>query len=58
MPSKSASKAKKPKDRAEYQRFLETAREVGADERPEAFDRAFRKIVPMPKTATRRPAKD
>jgi hypothetical protein len=28
-----------------HKRFVETAREVGADERPEAFDRAFRRVA-------------
>ena len=30
-----------PDDPAEYERFLGMAREVGADEDPEALDRAF-----------------
>ena len=35
----------KPDDPAEYQRFLETAKQVEADETPGSFDRAFKKIV-------------
>lgn len=37
----------KPKhaDTDESRRFIETAREVGADESPEAFDRAFKRVV-------------
>ena len=33
-------------DKAQYERFREAAREVGADEDPEVFDQKFRKIVP------------
>lgn len=38
----------KPKasDEEQYRRFVEKARELGADESPEAFDRAFRKVMP------------
>lgn len=37
----------KPKhaDPDESRRFIETAREVGTDESPEAFDRAFGRVV-------------
>ena len=35
----------KPDDPEEYKRFLETAKQVGADKSPEAFDRAFKKIA-------------
>jgi hypothetical protein len=52
------AKAKpKPKKRdiAQSQRFKEAARAIGADESGQAFDRAFRKIVPpkIPKPATK-----
>jgi hypothetical protein len=41
------AKAKpKPDDLAQSKRFIETAREIGTDESPEAFDRVFKKIVP------------
>jgi len=58
------AKAEKPKPtpklskKAQYERFLETARELGVDnaESAEAFERAFEKIVP-PKTA-RKPSDD
>jgi hypothetical protein len=40
-----------PGDPAEYQRFLDMARELGADEDPEAIDRAFDRIV-SPKKIT------
>ena len=47
----------KPKDtpEAEYKRFLETAREVGASEDADAFDKAFGKIV-KPAKPTAAPA--
>ena len=32
-------------DPAEYQRFLEIARELGVDESPDALDRAFEKVM-------------
>jgi hypothetical protein len=42
----------RPDDPEEYKRFFKTAREVGADESPEAFERAFKKIVvPKPPLA-------
>ena len=34
-----------PDDPAEYEHFLDTARKVEVDESPEAFDRAFTKVV-------------
>jgi hypothetical protein len=37
---------RKPDNPEQYERFREFAREVGADDDPEAFDRRFRKIVP------------
>lgn len=42
-----AKKAKKPKltDAERHTRFVAMAREVEADERPAAFDRAFKAIV-------------
>ena len=42
--------ARKPQtkktDKAQFERFVETARKIGVDESPEALDRAFEKIVP------------
>ncbi len=35
----------KPTDAERHARFVDMAREVGADESPEAFDRAFDKVV-------------
>ena len=45
---KPAPKTRKRKadDPEQYERFREFAREVETDESPDAFDRAFRKIVP------------
>ena len=42
--------SRKIEDKAQYERFREFAREVEADDDPEAFDRTFRKIAP-PKTS-------
>jgi hypothetical protein len=36
----------KPDDPEQSRRFVEAARQIEADETGEAFDRAFRKIVP------------
>jgi hypothetical protein len=49
---KPGEKQKRPKDKdkRQYERFVETARKLEADESKEAFDQAFRKIVP-PKTS-------
>ncbi len=46
--SAAPTKRRKPKDDdpAQYERFREAARELGTDDSPEAFDRAFGKIVP------------
>jgi len=32
-------------DAAQYKRFVELARELGAEESPEAFERAFKKVA-------------
>ena len=37
-----------PDNPAEYQRFLDMAREVEADETPGALDRAFEKVIGSP----------
>lgn len=44
----------KEKDKRQYERFVETARKLGVDETPEAFDRAFRKIIPSKKRGVSR----
>ena len=36
-------------DPEESKRFIETARKIEADERPESFERAFKKVVIPPK---------
>jgi hypothetical protein len=40
-----------PDDPEEYKRFLDTAKEVGAENDPKAFERAFKTVVP-PKKAS------
>jgi hypothetical protein len=40
--------APKPDDPAQSQRFLDTAKEVGADTDDEALERAFKKIISRP----------
>jgi hypothetical protein len=52
-----ARKPPQPDDPAEYQRFLDMAREVEADDTPGALDRAFEKIV-KPKQRTPAPNSD
>ncbi len=37
----------KTKDKAQAERFIETARKLGADESGKSFEKAFRKIVPV-----------
>jgi hypothetical protein len=38
--------SRKIEDKEQYERFLEFAREVEADDDAEAFDQTFRKVVP------------
>jgi len=45
-------KKSKPDDEAQKKRFIEKAREIGAGESKEAFERAFKKIVPPKKSPT------
>ena len=42
--------AKPDTQEAQYQRFLEIAKKVEADETPGSFDRAFKKVVGSPPT--------
>jgi hypothetical protein len=57
MPHASKPKLDKAtRDREEHARFLETAKEVGADESPQAFERAFKRIVRAPKVKEAREA--
>ena len=45
MPARKPDAPVTPDDPAEYQRFIDMARELGADEDPEAIDRAFEKVM-------------
>lgn len=47
-----AKKKEKP-EKEQARRFKEAAREAGADETDEAFERAFRKIAPPKKESNR-----
>jgi hypothetical protein len=42
----------KPTDAERHARFVETAREAGASENPEAFEKAFSRVATPPKVAT------
>lgn len=42
-------------DEAQSQRFIEMAREIGADASDEAFERAFKKVVPRQAPIKRAP---
>jgi len=43
--SMSTKPSPKPDDPAQSKRFIELATELGAEGKPEEFDRAFRKVV-------------
>ncbi len=45
MPRK-PPRPRKTSDPEQHKRFIDMAREVEVDESPEAFDRAFRKVIP------------
>jgi hypothetical protein len=45
--------APKPDDPAQSQRFLDTAKEVGADRDEKVLDQAFKKIVSSKRQATK-----
>ena len=49
MPARKPLSPRPSNDPAEYQRFLDMAREVGADEDSAALDRAFQRVVKAPK---------
>lgn len=51
MPKK---KAPDEDPREQHERFKEAARELGADKNPEAFERAFGKVVPPIKSAKKK----
>jgi hypothetical protein len=40
------SRRRKLSDKEQYERFRQSARELGTDESEEAFDRAFKKVMP------------
>lgn len=46
-----ARKPRPPDEKPQRERFIETAREIGASEDPEEFERVFRKVMApqMPK---------
>lgn len=44
-----------PDDPEQSKRFIDMAKEVEVDESPEAFDRAFQKVVKQPKPAASHP---
>ena len=39
------TKTPKPDEKPQRERFIETAREIGADETKEGFERAFKKVT-------------
>lgn len=50
MSETKAPKDKKPTrrkstDKAQFQRFVEAARQIGVEEAPEALDRAFQRVM-------------
>lgn len=49
-------KSRKPDDPAQYKRFLEAARDAGADETEEGADRVFKKITSKPTASRSRPS--
>jgi hypothetical protein len=42
----------------QYRRFVETARELGADESPDAMDKAFERVDVRQKPKDKKPPKD
>ena len=48
-----ARKPRPPDEKPQRERFIETAREVGASEDPKEFERAFREVV-KPKAIMRK----
>jgi hypothetical protein len=41
------AKKPKPDEKPQSERFIETAREIGADETKEGFEKAFEKVIPL-----------
>jgi hypothetical protein len=54
-----ARKPPPPDEKPQRERFIETAREIGASEDPEEFERVFREVVkaPIPTEKRRTPVK-
>lgn len=50
----------RPDEKPQSERFIETAREIGTDETPEAFERVFDKVakpsVPLARRIEKKPA--
>lgn len=46
-------KQTKPDSEAQKKRFIEKAREIGADESEEAFEKAFKKVVPPKRSSAK-----
>jgi hypothetical protein len=44
----------KMKDKRQYERFVETARDLGCDESEEEFARTFEKIMPVKRQQVRK----
>lgn len=41
------AKKPKPDEKPQSERFIETAREIGADETKEGFEKALKKVIPL-----------
>lgn len=54
-PAKKRAKRKGSADKAQFERFVEAAREIGMDEDPEALDRAFDKVARQKKPSRTEP---
>jgi hypothetical protein len=44
-PAKKPVSRRRTADKGQFERFVETSRQIGVDEDPEALDRAFRRIA-------------
>ena len=55
MPARKPQTPKPLEDPAEYQRFVEAARALGADESPDALDRAFERVTRPAKSVISEP---
>jgi hypothetical protein len=53
--TKTKPRGRKPDNPEQFDRFVETARQLGVDESGEAFDRAFDRIAPPVKAPKSRP---